>query len=204
MEITLVYRGSLPASQSDDKKSAAKQAIRRVFSEQLQELWETDAHLRIVTGSQHFAEAVVQDRRLRPTALQGSYAFARVPMCGYRTLAIANTFNGLVCHLGITFLRREDPGAVIHGGDIDNRLKTLLDALRMPLADQEIPAHMWGRDNETLYCLLEDDSLVSRLSVDTRRLRTLRTENESSDYAELIVEASIVALRPHAGTRFGF
>jgi hypothetical protein len=54
-----------------------------------------------------------------------------VPACGYRTLALANTFNGLICRLAITFLRREDPGAVVHGGDIDNRLNTLLDALRM-------------------------------------------------------------------------
>lgn len=204
MNITLVYRGSLPASQGDDKKSADKQRIRLEFSDQLRNLWAADPYFIKVVGGQEFAEATLESRRLKPTKLHGSYAFARVPVCGFRTLAIANTFNGLICHLNVTFLRREDPGAVVHGGDIDNRLKTLLDALRMPLHQNEVPAPQWGHDEAMLYCLLEDDSLISRLSVDTRRLWTSLPGTESLDYAELIIEASIVALRSHAATRVGF
>lgn len=204
MNITLVYRGSLPASQADDKTSADKQRIRRVFSDQLKNLWEKDAFFARVAGGQEFALATLESHRLRPTGLHGSYAFAKVPICGFLTLAIANTFNGLICHLNVTFLRREDPGAVVHGGDIDNRLKTLLDALRMPLDKNEVPGNMYGQDEEMLYCLLEDDSLVSRLSVDTRRLWTSGHEEEPVDYAELLIEVSILALRPHTATRVGF
>jgi hypothetical protein len=34
--------------------------------------------------------------------------------------------------LNILFLRADIPGKVVQSGDIDNRLKTLFDALRMP------------------------------------------------------------------------
>jgi len=36
---------------------------------------------------------------------------------------------GLVCGIRVLFLRREPPGRVYQGGDIDGRLKTLFDAL---------------------------------------------------------------------------
>ena len=45
----------------------------------------------------------------------------------------------LTCGLKILFLRKEGPGKLIlQGGDIDNRLKTLLDALKMPSDLSEI------------------------------------------------------------------
>lgn len=200
MEVTLVYRGTLPASQGDDKHTDAKQRIRKCFSEQLRNLWEVDPHLRIVVGEQRFAEAILEKRRLQPLKLDRAYAFARVLVCGYRTLAIANTFNGIVCHLHVALFRREDPGAVVHGGDLDNRLKTLLDALRMPQAESEVPGNMWGKNEEMLYCLLEDDSLISRLSIETRRLRTPAAAGEGTDYAELVVDVTFKVLRPHMGT----
>ena len=41
--------------------------------------------------------------------------------------------NHLACELTVTLLRQQSPGQLLgEGGDIDNRLKTLLDALRMP------------------------------------------------------------------------
>jgi hypothetical protein len=46
----------------------------------------------------------------------------------------------LVARLSIVMLRPEPPGSIITaGGDIDNRLKTLFDALRMPKVISEIP-----------------------------------------------------------------
>jgi hypothetical protein len=41
----------------------------------------------------------------------------------------------LACALDIQFLRHEEPGLlVLQGGDLDGRLKTLFDAMRMPSA----------------------------------------------------------------------
>jgi hypothetical protein len=38
----------------------------------------------------------------------------------------------LHCGLKIRFLRHEPPGKIYQGGDLDNRIKTLVDALTMP------------------------------------------------------------------------
>jgi hypothetical protein len=65
-------------------------------------------------------------------------------------------------------LRPEAPGqTLIKGGDIDNRLKTLFDALRIPKAGEimESPDNEGGRN--PFFCLLEDDSLINHISVTT-------------------------------------
>ena len=81
-------------------------------------------------------------------------------------------FRELVAELDILFLRRQEPGAIVtSGGDIDNRMKTLLDALRVPKTASEIPENDFPAPDETPFCcLLEDDVLVTRLAIDTDRL----------------------------------
>ena len=78
----------------------------------------------------------------------------------------------LVCRLGITLLRPEPPGSIItQGGDIDNRLKTLFDALRMPKIESEIPnGDVPGVNENPFFCLLEDDNLITSVAVETDRL----------------------------------
>lgn len=77
-----------------------------------------------------------------------------------------------IVELDIVFLRPEEPGSLItQGGDIDNRLKTLFDALRMPKNDAELPKGDMPRANEDpFFCLLEDDNLITRVNVRTDRL----------------------------------
>lgn len=78
----------------------------------------------------------------------------------------------LIAELDIILLKPEPPGHVItHAGDIDNRLKTLFDALRMPKGANEIPAGDKPREEEApFFCLLEDDNLITRVAVTTDRL----------------------------------
>jgi hypothetical protein len=92
----------------------------------------------------------------------------------------------LISELDITFLRPEAPGAIItKGGDIDNRIKTLLDGLRMPKDMTEIPTgDAPTADENPFYCLLEDDTLVTRLNVDADRL--LEPVKDRSDVLLLI------------------
>lgn len=72
----------------------------------------------------------------------------------------------------ITLLRPEEPGSIVtQTGDIDNRLKTLFDALRMPHKSSEIPSEATPENTDKpFYCLFEDDNLISGLSVTTDRL----------------------------------
>ena len=69
-------------------------------------------------------------------------------------------------------LRPEAPGSIVaQGGDIDNRLKTLLDALRMPRDESELARNDSPKDGEDpFFCLLEDDHLVTKIAVATDRL----------------------------------
>jgi hypothetical protein len=84
----------------------------------------------------------------------------------------------LVCHLEILFLRREGTGSLIskpkdeYGGDLDNRLKIFLDALRVPVSVDEIPSDAVPEGNEQpyFYCLLEDDALITKVQVEADRL----------------------------------
>jgi hypothetical protein len=55
------------------------------------------------------------------------------------------------------------------GGDIDNRLKTLLDALTAPDQNQA-PDGNPNPGTQPFFCLLEDDKLITGLSVKTDQL----------------------------------
>jgi hypothetical protein len=93
----------------------------------------------------------------------------------------------LHCGLKILFLRKERPGKVYQGGDMDGRIKTLLDALTMPQHVEQVLEKTGHLD--PIYCLLEEDSLVSGLQVETERLLT--DQNHPADYARLIIEVDV-------------
>ncbi len=96
----------------------------------------------------------------------------------------------LLAELDILMLRPEAPGAIISRGDIDNSLKTLLDALRAPNNEQEVGGSArqssWASPTFTL---LEDDRLISRVNVDTDRL----LNSADHDQVRLTIK---VTLRP--------
>jgi hypothetical protein len=75
----------------------------------------------------------------------------------------------VACQLDITWLRREKAGGIVMGGDIDNRLKILFDGLRMPQSESELGPPP-PTENERRFVLLEDDKLITRLSVSTYQL----------------------------------
>jgi len=77
------------------------------------------------------------------------------------------------CSLHIRIDRSERPGSLFeHGGnnegDLDNRLKTLLDALRMPHDDKEARPDEKNPKRTYCVCLFEDDAMVTSFTVDTR------------------------------------
>jgi hypothetical protein len=107
--------------------------------------------------------------------------------------------NHLACELSITFLRQQRPGQLLgEGGDIDNRLKTLLDALRMPKKDEAQQAQIESRpDDDPIHCLLQDDALVTKVSVETDRL--LRPAPDPLDLVAIIQVRVLVSGTPTTG-----
>lgn len=92
----------------------------------------------------------------------------------------------LTCSLRVLFLRQEDPGSLLKkAGDIDNRIKTFIDALEVP------PEELEGDEveNGVNYCLLENDSLVRGIEIDTERL--LLPEEDYPNQVHLVVEVVI-------------
>ena len=95
----------------------------------------------------------------------------------------------MTCGLNILFLRRDSPGKVISGGDIDNRLKTLFDALSIPNRSQIVGT---PESNESpFFCLLEDDSLITEVRVETDRLLTPLSANKNENDVVLVIGVEV-------------
>jgi hypothetical protein len=141
-----------------------KHRIRRHFHPQLRELWRThpaleDNHAWIALPDGSPADNT--DRGILLGRISGNI-FA----------SLVHPHLYLYAELEILVLKPENPGALItHSGDIDNQLKTLFDALRRPVDTNEIP-NGWSPsvDELALHCLLDDDKLITRVSVETDRL----------------------------------
>ncbi len=176
MEFRLVYRGQLPAQGSGDTRSKEKHRIRKVFHPQLKELWQQHDVLRFRTDPHN---------KVSPLAYVENIAFD-YRMCDHRFVPLVTKDNGLACSLDILFLRRDSPGNLIQsGGDIDNRIKTLFDGLRVP----DTCAGVSGpEEGETpFYCLLSDDSLITDVSVTTDRLLVPQADDEGLHDVALII-----------------
>jgi hypothetical protein len=98
----------------------------------------------------------------------------------------------LKCNLEITLLRKEDPGRVYQGGDLDNRLKTLFDALAVPPHPNQVVSDTSIAD--PIYCLLEDDGLIMGINVQTHRL--LARPNVDARNVVLVIGVDVRVVRP--------
>jgi len=99
----------------------------------------------------------------------------------------------VACALDILFLRREGPGSLIRsGGDIDNRLKVLFDALRMPQTCDEVCGDSPTPDEDPFFCLLEDDKLISKVAVETNWLLTPLADNEHINDVHLVIRVKTI------------
>ena len=79
---------------------------------------------------------------------------------------------------------------ILDGGDIDHRVKTLCDVLKMPTADVE---QRYPQAQDPTYCLLESDGLVAGLEVQTDRL--LFPETDYPNEVHLVVEVEVRVLK---------
>src|SRR5690349_1080942 len=127
MNFILRYRGPLTTGshQTDDKNF-----VRSWLHPQLQQLCRT---------REYYQKALLPDLPVvqpprggaRPDVPRGT-EFYCVRLGGYEFVPLLCRHGLVVCQLDVTWLRREEPGHVLVGGDIDNRLKTLFDGLTIP------------------------------------------------------------------------
>jgi hypothetical protein len=159
MELRLTYSGLLLGTGSKPRPGHVHD-IRRKFHPQLRRFWKVNPWLnQFVEGQRHYAldkfDRIVSN-------------FSR---CGYRFAPLVRREEALLCAVEILFLRPGPAGSVLNQGDIDNRLSTLFDALSVPQHCEQLASHKAPGDGEDpFFCLLEDDSLVSQVSVETGEL----------------------------------
>jgi hypothetical protein len=159
LSFTLSYDGPLPSA-GNATRVPEKQALRRAFHPQLKTWWKTGplaATLADIGGT--FWQTFVVSLLAADT--------------GFTFLPVVARFLNVVCELDILLLKPEEPGKfILNTGDLDNRLKLLFDALRMPTSKDEIPSEDTPQTGERphFFCLLEDDALITKVSIRADRL----------------------------------
>src|SRR6266496_4510283 len=138
-EFQLTYDGPLHAASQKNTRSREKHLIRKRLHSQLEKVWKrlhpatprspvldnfSSTYGTTTEGVNKLLEPIERER--------------------FRFMPIVRSAEQRVCELDILFMRREEPGYVIvrstsgeeSGGDLDNRIKTLFDALQVPDENQ--------------------------------------------------------------------
>ncbi len=153
MQFTLYYRGNLKSN----GKPKHKHEIRQYFHSQLRELWQQ--------------QPLNDFRNLIDEAPQSGGLNLIINRNGFNFVPLISEKLALVAELDIQILWPQSPGNIIkNGGDIDNRLKTLFDSLKIPEANALPKNTSPSNEEKPFFCLFEDDSLITKLSVETDHL----------------------------------
>lgn len=166
MKFTLVYQGDLPPTGNPE----TKWRIRRQLEPQLRGLWNSSQ----MDGVRKYLD--------RGNPANGGL-YLGIPKEGIEFFPLICERMSLRAELDVLLLSSELPGGMLHAGDLDNRFKTLLDALSIPGNAQQFPEGADTEDDKQLFCLLEDDRLVTRLDIRNDRLLGLA----SGDRTTLVV-----------------
>lgn len=202
MDFRLVYAGELLRAQgSGGGKNRAweKHQIRLHFHNQLRNLWATHPLLVFYNQPSHFDGA----RGLAGRAVLHHLHQTTVESLAERYegyVPLVNGDHGMYCDLDVLFLRAEPVGGLLKhnsgGGDIDNRIKVLFDALGIPQRGQLRPRQTDEPDPSPVFVLLSDDSLITSVRVTTDRLLT--TQSDDPAEACLIIHVHVKSIDPLA------
>ena len=181
MEFRLTYAGKLLAHKGG--RSGHVHDIRQEFHKQLKVLW--NEHPVLMRGYPEGPSIPDPEKCWGATFEQH----------GFMWKPIATEDNGLICALDILMLRKGPPGKV--RTDIDNRLKTLFDALRIA-SPQELGKETPKSEQNPFYILLQDDSLITRVAVTSDMLlEPIEGVEREEDAVRLVIN---VAVRPYKVT----
>jgi hypothetical protein len=187
MEFRLTYAGQLLAHRDDKRlleRSHHVHGIRKEFHLQLAKLW-TD-------------HPVLAHEEFNKSGVVGASPIGDFMHDEFRWRPIVNERNGLVCALDILMLRDGPPGKALQ--DIDNRLKTIFDALRKAKGPSELGAgtprgQQRPEPHENpFFVLLEDDRLITHVSVTTDTLLEPVPNVPPNEAVRLVIN---VTVRPY-------
>jgi hypothetical protein len=202
MKFTLTFDGDLPSN----GRPKEKWKIRNEFHPQLAELWRINPCLQEVQHRRHVSTVGYMQYEIhhsvpefrdpyKPDPQGKSVDLLEPVIYGSREcLPLIRERLGLKCGLHIVFLRRDEPGNIYQSGDLDNRLKTLFDALQVPNADQMAGAPTIEEISNPLYCLLEDDKLITGFQIESHQL--LSRNPQSKNDVSMVIHVDVRVVRP--------
>ena len=157
MEFRLTYEGLLHGASKGNTRARHKHEIRKVFHKQMLKFWQMHPYLKDAFHAHAFLGRVQPEKKL---FVHLAEQYRRL---GYNFVPLVTEELSLSCRVDILLLRPTMPGhVVIQSGDLDNRLKTIFDALRMPNNQDELGGYASPGPDETPFCcLLEADKLLT-------------------------------------------
>ena len=203
LEFTLRYDGELAASTANNSRVPEKHAIRQHFHTQLAELWRLDRRLNTLPIDS-IPEAIRSDRFAfdvtRPVPNDTRF-FYRWTQRGIAFIPLAVALRFMRCELAIRVHRYEAndyKGRLLGSqGDLDNQVKTLFDALRMPHNQDEVPVA--STHDGPMFCLLEDDALVTKLTMEAKRILSPRPADKRDIWVSVDIDVRATPVAPMAG-----
>jgi hypothetical protein len=81
---------------------------------------------------------------------------------------------------------------------LDNRLKTLFDALQMPAQRSELGSASPAADEDPFYCLLENDKLITKVGTTTAPLLE-SYDTDRQTHAKIVMKVVVRPYEPHLG-----
>jgi len=181
VEFRLLYWGQVLASSNAKRRSAEKHAMRKAFHPQLKRLWTSRRILLEQARNFGMTGEVISNGPDPVVPRTGSWeglGFEKManewPFNSFRFIPLVTEKHCVRCSIEILFLRHEDTGnLVFQGGDIDGRIKTVFDSLRMPAVGELGRDDLPGDGEDPFFVLLEDDKLISQVAVSTEQLLLL-------------------------------
>ena len=176
MEFYLKYDGPLKSNAG----AKDKHKIREYLYPQMKKLWD-------IKPLNHLKEVfLTSERPLSVLKEVDGVVFA----------PLVSSVLKFICQLDITILWPEEPGVISKfGGDIDNRLKTLFDALQCPDINQIKPVKQSFADKQPFFCLLENDKLITSVNIHTHTLLCSKNKADVSVLIHVMVKATELMMK---------
>lgn len=204
MEFRLTYSGLLLSTANDSGGKAVKRAqhkhdLRMAFHPQLKRLWEITPFLkRGMTAGPYEADiGAWRDGDVEPHTVAD--LARRFDMYTWNFVPLVTASLDLMCSIDVLFLRPNRPGGIVDQGDIDGRLKTLLDALAIPDSNQGYQSRPAGKGENPLFVLLENDRQITKVSVETDQLLEYVTPQRDVNEVRLVITVRMRPYEFHAG-----
>lgn len=179
IEFRLLYEGELPPS-GNKSRVTEKHEIRRVFHPQLRRLWQQKPSLKQY-AFQWFHKSAERAGFVDPgpdkPELRLELGFQEMgrfwARAGYELVPLVIPAFALQCSIEILLLRPEQTEVFSEWADLDGQVRTILDALRMPDEPNETANATPEEDEHPLFCLLQNDKLITEVKITADRLLML-------------------------------